>query len=123
MSGLDITSLVAGAFGTAKALVPDAFPTVRIRMGRTATVDVVADTSTSTWALDKDVEPVAYGDKNERKNEGNESNLRSFAIQEADLDGNTPTEDAIFIDGDVTWETYRVDRDPTNNLAIFQTKR
>lgn len=123
---LNIPALVTGAFNTAKALVPDAIPTVTLRIGPTTAVNPVTDTAVTTWAVEAaNLRPVAYADKKERESQPVETSLKSFAFNTAEIPaGAALDQKAEITDADgLIWHAYRAEPDPTGSLVIFHCRR
>ena len=117
---------MTGAFNTAKALVPDALPTVTLRIGPTTIPNPVTETEVTTWAVTAaNLRPVAYTAKSERENQPVETSLKSFAFNVADIPaGANLDQKAEITDATATtWNAYRVEPDPTGSLVIFHCRR
>lgn len=124
---LNIGALVTGAFGIAKGLVPDALPACTLRVNPTAVNNPMTGQSTVTWAIEKtNLNPVAYGSKQEREAKPEEMNLRSFAFDRAAIGEPVAAlldQAAEITQSGSTWNVYRVETDPTGSLVIFHANR
>lgn len=121
---LNVKGLVAQAFKTAQALVPDAMPAVQIRLGPNSVTDPVTEQSVTTWQVEKQINPVAYKAKSERDKFPAEVNVKSFAFQISEFPAGTDIDQkGEIIEDGLTWQVYTAEKDPTGSLAIFHAKR
>jgi hypothetical protein len=122
---INIQALVTGAFASAKALVPDAFPNLTLRIGPTTTVNPVTDTEVTNWAVVvQDIKPVAYSDKNERESQPVETNLKSFCFNRADIPAGADLDQKSEItEGSTVWNCCRAEPDPSGSICIFHCRR
>lgn len=121
---INVKDLVAAAFTTARGLVPTAMPEVTVRLGPTTTINPVTEESSTAWQHEATANPVAYQAENERENAPTETSVRSFAVPIGELPAGLPIDQTGQIqEGATLWHVYRVETDPTGNLAIFHARR
>lgn len=125
--GLDVQGLVGVAFGIAKALVPDAFPSSTVRLGPTSVVDPVTEIAVVTWAVELTGldSLLGYDDSNERTDKtAPDQNLRTFALQNSLVpDGTLAHQSGEIVTEGKTWQVYRVETDPSRSLVLFYCNR
>ena len=123
---MNIAALVSQAFGISRDLAPDAFPTCTLRLNSTTAVNPANGSDVTTWETEvPNLKPVGYNSKQEQENQPAEANAKAFAFDTADLPGTSrnPDQSGQVEEGDITWEIYRAEADPTGSLFIFYCRR
>lgn len=117
---LALKELSKVGFATAKALVPDAFPTTTVKLGPTNTVDPITNTAAQTWDFEFTGPIFAFDDESKREEFPAETKLRTFLLDPNDFPGAASefAQDGIVETGAEVWNVFRVTRAPAD--AIIQ---
>lgn len=127
---MNVAAIVTSGIAVARALYPEAFVDVRVKLGPSSVVDPVLETTVTTWEVETLANVLGYDDSDERKTLPIDAKQRTFLLNAADYPAGArfTQEGLVEVLDDAaevveTWEIYRAEVPPGAAVVIFYGRR